>query len=269
MRTKLKSVFACAVLAWLALPGIGCSGRAGHAPRVKLGPIERFDWVRQPIEFSPPPANWYRDPQGVAGVRFILTNGGGQCISLESFRQWTTRLPREEIAKLLETLDTSDQRGTLDKLARLRVQLTDPLNDGETRAANDLNRAVDAAESDLLAERFSFVKGDLEQALRAVDGFKPTLPELLPRMRLPQRQQDPEHWVLGSGRDTVIAGLEAYVGDDTLYAPEQKLLYQQVFWVVDGLAFQAVFQGKPENQYVFEQVLETVHFPQAPQRAGL
>jgi len=250
------------VMLGLVLPA--CSQRAlqHHAA---LGPRERFDWIAQPIEFSPPPSEWYRQGDnggGLLGVRFILTNGGGQVMSVAAYRQWAEHLPRQRIVDLLGDLDSLDQRGTLQKLGMIRVQLTEPLTDGESRAAEAVNRAVDRAEYDLQNDRVWFVRGDLTDALRSIDDFRPTLADLLPRMKLdPGRQQEPERWVLGFGVDTTIAGLPAYVSNDTLNAPEQKLLYRQVYWVVNGCAFQAIYQGRPANQAVFEELVETVRFP--------
>ncbi len=154
-------------------------------------------------------------------------------------------------------------------LSLLRVQIDDPLTPGEADAAAGLNAAVNRAESDVAGGHASFVKGDLEDALRAVDGYRPTLAELLPCLRLrPERMNEPARWILGSSHDTTLAGLPAFAGDDTLDAPEQRLLYRQVFWVVNGCAFQAIYQGRPESQHVFEQVLASVRFPEAGARAS-
>jgi hypothetical protein len=252
--------------AWLAiaLSQPACSS-GGSRKQVKLGPRERFDWVAQPVEFSPPPSEWRREGDnggGLLGVRFILTGGGGQVMSVAAYRQWSEKLPRREIVKLLEELDSLHERQLPGRLSRLRVQLTDPLNADEERAASAVNAAVDRAQSDLQAGRLSFVRGDVQEALQAVDAFQPSLDEMLPRLRLrPEARQNPDWWVLGFGVDTTIAGVPAYVSNDTLRLPEQELLYRQVFWVVDGTAFQAVYQGRPEHQHVFEQMVESIHFP--------
>ena len=52
-----------------------------------------------------------------------------------------------------------------------------------------------------------------------------------------------------------------YLSNDTLIAPEQKLLYRQVFWVVNGTGFQSIYQGRPENQQVWEAMVASVRFP--------
>lgn len=234
--------------------------------QVRLLPPETFDWVPEPVTFSPPPSVWRREGDnggGLLGVRFILENGGGQVMSVSTYRQWSEKLPRKEILDLLADLDSTQQRAMLNRLARLRVQVSDPLTEGETRAAFAVNAAVDNAERDLLDERLSFVRGDVQGALDAIDAYRPSLAELLPRMRLkPEEQQEPARWVLGSGRDTVLAGLPAYMSDDTLIAPERKLLYRQVYWVVDGTAFQSIYQGMPENQHVWEAMIASVRFPE-------
>jgi hypothetical protein len=255
-----------AALVLLALAFGGCAPSSGRR-HVQMLPPERFDWVAQPIEFSPPPARWYRDGAGgggLLGVRFILSNGGGQVMSVAAYKQWSERLQRKEIVQFLADFDRMEgTREALNRLSLLRLQLVDPLTPDEARTAAAVNDAVDRAERDVLDEHRSFVRGDIEAALRAVDALQPALADLLPSMRLrPERQQHPEWWVLGFGRDSSIAGVPAYVSYDTLALPEQKLLYQQVFWVAGGNAFQAVYQGRPENQHVFEQMVESVRFPE-------
>ena len=256
----------------VALAGLACClALAGCAPanpvaQVRLLPPERFDWVPEPVEFSPPPGAWRREGDnggGLLGVRFILQEGGGQVMSVAAYRQWSEKLPRKAILELLGDLDTSRTRATLNQLARLRVQVQEPLTEAETRTADAVNAAVDRAQEDLLAERLSFVRGDIQGALDAIDRYQPSLAQLLPAMRLkPEEHQEPARWVPGFGRDTVLGGLPAYISNDTLLAPEQKLLYRQVFWVVDGTAFQSVYQGRPENQHVWEAMVASVRFPE-------
>lgn len=242
----------------------GC-GPVDRTAQVQLLPAEQFDWVAEPVAFSPPPAVWRREGDnggGLLGIRFILENGGGQVMSVATYHQWSEKLPKKEVLNLLADLDTTQQRAMLHRLARLRVQVTDPLTDAETRAASAVNAAVDRAEQDLLADRLSFVRSDVQGALDAIESYKPSLAELLPRMRLhPAEHSEPARWVLGFGRDTVLAGLPAYISNDTLIAPERKLLYRQVYWVVDGTAFQSIYQGMPENQQVWEAMIASVRFP--------
>ena len=245
-----------------------CSS-GGQSAAVKLGAPERFDWIAQSVEFQPPPNQWRREGDnggGLLGVRFILSGGGGQVMSVAAYRQWSEKLPRKEILELLDDLDSLDQRNTLRALGRLRVQVQDPLTDGEVRAADAVNAAVTRAVDDVLQDRTSFVRGDLQAALAAVDGYRPSLEELLPRMRLQPGQLDDAglvRWKLGFAVDTTIAGLPAHLSNDTLITPDREtLLYRQVFWVVDGCAFQSIYQGRPENQHIWEQLVETVRFPE-------
>ncbi|HEY6195877.1 MAG TPA: hypothetical protein VI504_12615 [Candidatus Eisenbacteria bacterium] len=256
-------------VALFAIPA--CSGRS-MPRRVRLGPPERFGWVAQPVEFSAPPEPWEREGDaggGFVGVRFILRGGGGQVLSVAAQKSWTERLPRERIEALIAEFPRLDERELYRRLSLLRVQIDDPLTDAESQAAAGLNAAVNRAETDVAGGHVSFVKDDLDAGLRAVDGFRPTLAELLPRLRLrPERMSEPARWILGRAHDTTLAGLPAFGGDDTLDAPEQRLLYRQVFWVVNGCAFQAIYQGRPENQHVFEQVLASVRFPEPQARAS-
>jgi hypothetical protein len=243
----------------------GCAP-ANPAAQVRLGSPEQFDWVPEPVEFSPPPSVWRREGDnggGLLGVRFILENGGGQVMSVSAYRQWSEKLPKKAILELLADMDSTHKRATLNELSRLRVQVQQPLSEAETQAAYAVNAAVDRAQEDLLADRLSFVRSDIQGALDAIDSYRPSLAELLPHMRLkPEDHPEPARWVLGFGRDTLLAGLPAYVSNDTLIAPEQKLLYRQVYWVVDGTAYQSVYQGRPENQHVWEAMVASVRFPE-------
>ena len=100
--------------------------------------------------------------------------------------------------------------------------------------------------------------------MRAASSYAPTLPELLPHLRLhPEQMQEPFRWRIAYERDTTLAGNPAFASDDTLITPERPLLYREIFWVVDGCAFKAVYQGTPENVPTFAQVVDSIRFPEA------
>ena len=70
----------------LAAAAAGCGHEA--ATRTALQPPETFSWCAQPISFSPPAPQWTREAEksgGLLGVRFVLTGGGGQCITVAAF----------------------------------------------------------------------------------------------------------------------------------------------------------------------------------------
>ena len=99
-----------------------------------------------------------------------------------------------------------------------------------------------------------------EAAARSADL---TLAGVLPEIRLrPERMQEPERWRIGYERDTTIAERPAFASDDTLITPERSLLYRQVFWVVNGVPFQATYQGTPPNLPVFVRLLRSIRFPE-------
>ena len=80
-----RSAVAGLALATMLAASTGCARRLEP-----LGREETFHWVEQPVAFSPPPARWYRqgDSDGrTVGVRFILTNGGGQVMSVAAWRR--------------------------------------------------------------------------------------------------------------------------------------------------------------------------------------
>jgi hypothetical protein len=197
-------------------------------------------------------------------VRFILRNGGGQCISVAAFRSLAERDRREALERLLAGRDSLSRREFLDDLSLARARTDDPISEREAAAAMAINEALDRASSDYLNDNPTSADYNLTAALRTAESYQPTLEELVPRIRLrPERMQEPDRWRLGTERDTLLAGLPAFATDDTLFAPEQWLLYQERFWVVDGCAFKATYQGRPENVETFHRVVDSIGFPEA------
>jgi len=74
--------------------------------------------------------------------------------------------------------------------------------------------------------------------------------------------QEPERWRIAYERDTAWAGQPAFASDDTLITPERPLLYREIFWVVHGCAFKAVYQGMPENLPTFHRLVDSIRFPE-------
>jgi len=255
VRIGVITTFACA---------FGCGGGGGS--RAVLLPAETFHWIRQPISFCPPPSRWERQGDnggGLLGVHFILRGGGGQVMSVSAFRLYAERDRREAIARLIARQDSLTRREFLHELSLARPRTDEPLSEREAEASQAINAALDRAMSSVLDDQPGFAVANLESALRASRDYEPTLEDLLPLIRLqPQRMQEPDRWKLGYARDTVISEVPAFATDDTLYAPEQKLLYQEVFWVVNGCAFKATYQGLEANLPVFKDVVETIRFPQ-------
>jgi len=85
-----------AIAAIVALSGCG---------KEKPQATETFHWCPQPVSFSPPPpSHWQRQGDnggGTLGVRFILTGGGGQCISVAAFTSFAERDRRSTITRLI------------------------------------------------------------------------------------------------------------------------------------------------------------------------
>jgi len=259
--TRTQSLHA---LLALALVAAGCGAIVGG--KVKLGPAETFHWVAQPIAFSPPPAKWYRQGDsggGLLGVRFVLSGGGGQCISVYAYRQLAERDRRETLRRLIARRDSLSQRQLLDELSLVRPHHDEPVSDRETVTDSAIDAALDRATRDVLEEQPGFVGADLDAALRAATSYEPTLAELLPYIKWrPERIADPDRYHTLHERDTTLAAHPAYAVDDSLYTPERPLLYREIFWVVNGCAFKAVFQGMPENLPTFAQVVDTIRFPE-------
>lgn len=261
-------------------------GVRGHAPAAGLTlallcgcgsghdsaePEELFHWVSQPVAFSPPSKRWERQGDnsgGTLGVRFILTGGLGQCISVAAYRSWDERDRRAAIERLIAQRDSLPSRDFLHELSLARARTDDPISEREAAAAREINTALDRAMNHYLEDLPGFVAADLEAALRAASAYEPTLDEVLPRIRLrPDRMSEPERWRIGYERDTTIAGHAAFASDDTLFAPERPLLYHEIFWVVRGCAFKATYQGMPENLPEFHRLLDSIRFPEGDDAA--
>jgi hypothetical protein len=230
-------------------------------------PAETFTWVRQPISFSPPPPQWERQGDtggGTLGVRFILRGGGGQVMSVAAYSLLARRDRREEIAKLISRRDSLSRREFLSELSRARPRTDDPISETEASVARAINDALDRAMSAYLSGSPGFTAAALDDALEAASLYEPTLPELLPHIRLrPERMQEPQRWIIAYERDTTLAGHPAFASDDTLITPERPLLYRQVFWVVKGCAFNATYQGTPENLKTYFKMVDSIQFPES------
>jgi hypothetical protein len=242
----------------------------GSGPQ-SLEPEETFNWVTQPIAFSPPPQAWRRQGDnggGTLGVRFILSGGGGQCIGVAAYRTLAERERRTALQGLIERSGSLSRREFLRELSLARARTDEPLSEREAATAREINAAIDRATARCLADGPPFATADLEAALRAESAFEPTLEEVLPRIRLqPHRMHEPERWRIGYERDTTIAGRPAFAGDDTLITPERPLLYREIFWVVHGCAFEATFQGLPDNLPAFYRLVDSIRFPEATDAA--
>ena len=250
------------LLVALAVAFAGGCGR-GREP-VPLEPAETFTWVAQPISFSPPPGKWERQGDnggGTLGVRFILSGGGGQCISVAAYRLLAERDRRKALERLISRRDSLSRREFLDELSLARARTDDPISEREAAAAQDINASLDRAMTDYLSDSPGFVASDLDAALRTASAYQPTLEEILPIVRLrPERMTEPDRWRIAYERDTVLAGHPAFASDDTLITPERPLLYREIFWVVNGCAFKAVYQGTPANIPTFDRLVDSIQF---------
>ena len=243
-------------LCWCAVAG--CAGE-------RMATRETFAWHPQPISFSPPPPIWYREGEnqgGMAGVRFVLRGGLGQCITVASYYWVADRDRCPAIQRLIDTWATLSQQDFLHEVSLARARTDDPWSDADATASLALNDALNRATDDYLNDRSGLVRSDLESALAAAQSYEPTLAELLPRIRLrPETMQEPDRWRIAYERDTTLAGRPAFASDDTLITPERPLLYHEVFWVVNRCAFKATYQGTRAHLGLFNRLVASIQFP--------
>src|SRR5262245_19324454 len=125
-------------LCWVILVLLsGCGTR-----REPLQTSETFTWCPQSISFSPPPSRWWRqgtNGDGTLGVRFILTGGGGQCISLAGYSSFVERDRRAAIARLISQRDSLDEHEFLRQVSLARARTDDPLSEREATTATAVN----------------------------------------------------------------------------------------------------------------------------------
>jgi hypothetical protein len=113
-------------LATVAL-SLGCA-------REQAQPPETFTWCPQPLSFSPPPPHWQGQGDnggGTLGVRFILSGGGGQCISLAAYSSFVERDRRAALARLISRRDSLERREFLRELSLARARTDHPLSERE------------------------------------------------------------------------------------------------------------------------------------------
>jgi hypothetical protein len=208
---------------------------------------------------------WQRESErsgGLLGVRFVLTGGGGQCITVATYSTLGERDRRKDLAELIAKQDSMGRTEFLRAVSHVRPRTDDPISEQERSSAAAINAALDRAIEHRLTDNPQFVGSDLRAALDAATSYEPTLAEILPRIRLrPERMQEPGRWRIGYERDTTIAGYPAFASDDTLVTPDRPLLYRQVFWVVNRCAFEAIYQGTKDNVPTFNRLITSVQFP--------
>ncbi len=249
------------VLAMALAVAAGCARRGGEPAQ----PVETFSWCAQKISFAPPSPRWYREADnggGMLGVRFVLTGGLGECITVATYHSLAERDRREALTRLISRRDSLGQREFMRELSLARAPTDDPLSEREGSAAQAVNAALDRAVTHYFSDGREFVRVDLQDALEAASSYELTLADILPRIRLrPERMQEPERWRIGYERDTTLAGHAAFASDDTLITPDRPLLYREIYWVVNRCAFKAVYQGTKANVETFDRVVSSIAFP--------
>ena len=230
-------------------------------------PSETFHWCAQPVAFSPPPSQWYREATnagGLLGVRFVMKHGLGECITVATDRSIADRDRRASIERLLAKRADLARADFLREVSRARPRTDDPITDREAEASRAINAALDRAVADYLADYPAQVRSDLEDALRATAGYEITLADVLPRIRFrPERMQEPGRWRIGFERDTTVAGRPAFAIDGTLRVPGQRFLYREIYCVVNRCPFKAVYQGTAANLPEFDRLVGSITFPEA------
>lgn len=129
------------------LAGVGCSPTEDS-----LRTPETFQWCEQPVAFSPLADPWVQErhqPGGQRGVSFTRYESPlPSRISIAEYVPLGNRDRRPHLRALLETVENIDEliaREFLDKVDKAQPKRFDPLDDSETRIAEQTNAALDRA----------------------------------------------------------------------------------------------------------------------------
>jgi hypothetical protein len=251
----------------LTLIAAACSSGGLIGPA--LSPPETFDWIGQPMKFSPPPAGWRREggsSNGTKGVGFIKTGSAGEGITLGDYYLLADRHRSTYLRKMIAGFETYEDGGfAWDKALRGAYAHTDsPFSPLEAEIAERINTEVGEAGMAFRNRDRSSARAHLEAALVEADRLRYSLADVLERVEFkPERRQQPEWYQLLGRRETTIAGEPAVVVDYTVKVPErmEPFAAREAYVVHNSHLFIVTFIGLTGNLSVFDAVVSTIQFP--------
>jgi hypothetical protein len=254
-------------LAALALAAALAGACAKHSrPEMVLGPPETFDWVSQPIEFSPPPPKWERqgyNEGGQLGVFFTHRGSVGERMFVAVYRRLAERNPRDSVNALLERFDSLDPDAFRRAIGDARATTDNPLSEDEARMARIVNEDLDRAAAAYFAGRPDEARWAIESALRAAEAYEPDPEALLERIRFRREdRQQPERYGAVSESLITVDGRQALMLDYGFRGDSDSLECREVYVIVSGAPFHASYMGLEKNRPLFDRVVASIRFPE-------
>ena len=246
-----------------------CGGSAPDSDAVRLAPVETFVWTGdQPISFAPPPGSWTRSRYqngGAEGVDFVLPGSGGEQIYVAERFFLGRRDHCSRLQEMLRQLENYDRRGFISALHEIRFDEKNFLNDGEARAAQLGNAALDRAQQSFGDESRLFTQIELQSALEQARSIRYTIDESVGRVLFTAERNGvyPALQVDEPVRGE-LAGRESRRVAFTFKGHGVPMLGSRVYVVANNRLFEFGYQGREPNLALFERLLETVEFPPGP-----
>lgn len=252
----------------LALAAAAACAPPAKAPApVALAPVERFDWVSQPVEFAPPPPAWERQAEnsgGRLGVFFTHRGSVGERIIVAAYRLLAERDRRAALRDLRERCESMTAREFARAAALARPRTEGAISREESEVAARVHAALDRAIAEHFAGRPLEARFAMSSAVAAAESYVPGERELLERIRFRREdRQEPHRYGEVTDSAGTVDGLPALVQRYGFRGDSDSLECREVFVVANGTAFTASFMGLEENLPLFEAVVASMRFPAA------
>lgn len=235
-----------------------------------LGASETFTWQgAQPIRFSPP-AGWQsgRSQQGGRnGVRYILS---GQRIAITEYTNVGQLDGCASLQEVLADLGTADFNSLNRKL---RTTVRNPVNTSSATEARLLRRLKESTSKAIAAlgnDDLKRVRREIDNAIGSRFSSELKLDDYLDQVIYEQTARGDIKRVDIGLPETLLVGGEPAVSID--YEVDISAQYatgvlnktevgREVYVMSSNRLFIAAFQGRPENMNLFEQVVDSIAFP--------
>lgn len=235
-----------------------------------VGAPETFTWHgEQPITFSPP-IRWQagRYQQGGRnGVNYIKK---GQRIAVTEYTKVGELDGCAKMQEVLSELGTMDNRVLRQKLRRALRAPSSVSNPTATRLVAGVQKYATAAQDALIDDNLAAVRDEIDRALRSRFNSELRLEDYLDEVVYKQTARGDIKRVVIELPEKLMVGGEPAVSIDyevdirARYATgvmEKTEAGREVYVMSNNRLFIAAFQGRPESVSLFEQVVDSIAFP--------
>lgn len=260
--------FGRAVVTILVVGMSGCGGQeeAGPVERPPLPPAEVFSWGGQPISFSPPSEGWRREKEqsgGLRGARFVLAGSVGERIHVAEHYQLDDRDHCVRLAALASDFQDMDDQTFRNELLRARPYAEEPINWSEAQYASEVNESLDSAFQARMQKDSTNVRYWLDRAREEAVRVRYALDEAVERVVFTTEGFPPgPTFEVGEIEATSVGGEPAFVLDYGMFHRGRDYVGREYYVLKNNRLFVASFQGLAENLDLFEDVVDSITFPQ-------